>query len=81
MERLFWVGLVHAHNPSTWEVESAGSGVQGQPPLHTGASLEFEAILGCMRPCLKSSLQRNSRLSRWTRGNQKVTSLIILDEL
>ena len=41
MERLFWVGLVHAYNPSTWEVELVGPGVQGQPPLYTGASLEF----------------------------------------
>lgn len=35
--------------PSTWEVETSTSEVQGHPPLHS----EAEASLGYMRPGLK----------------------------
>lgn len=47
------LGLVAcACNPSIWEVESGGSGVQGYPQLHC----EFTASLGYMSPCQRDSI-------------------------
>lgn len=37
--------MAHACNPSTWEIEAEGSGVQGHPLLHS----EFEAGLDYIR--------------------------------
>jgi hypothetical protein len=36
---------VHASNPSTWEAENGGYGVQGHPGLHS----EFEGSLGYIK--------------------------------
>lgn len=45
--------IAWACNPSTWELEARGSGVQNQPRLHT----EFKASLGCVRLCLKGRVR------------------------
>lgn len=44
---------VHTCYPSTQEVEVGGSGVQGQPQLHS----EFKAILGHMKSSQKKFLK------------------------
>ena len=41
--------VMHIFNPSIWEVEARGSGVQGQPLI----LCEFEANLNYMRTYLK----------------------------
>jgi hypothetical protein len=41
--------VVQASDPSIWEVEARGSGVQGHPWLH----IEFEVSLGYTTSCLK----------------------------
>ena len=43
-----WPGVVaHACNPSTWEAETGGSQVGGQPQLPS------EALRNLVRPCFK----------------------------
>ena len=39
--------VVHACNPSTWETETGGSQVHGQPQLLS------EALRNLVRPCFK----------------------------
>lgn len=43
--------VVQGYNPSTWKVESGGSGVQNHPLLWS----ELEASPGCMSPYLSIS--------------------------
>lgn len=42
---------LYAYNPSTQEVDIAGSGIEDQPDLN----VKFETSLGYMRPCLKAT--------------------------
>lgn len=41
--------MTHTYNPSTWEVKSGKSGVQGHPQVHN----EFKASLSYRRPGLR----------------------------
>jgi hypothetical protein len=45
--------LVQSCNPSAWEVETRGSGVQSHPPLF----IKVETSLGNMRPCFKKKIK------------------------
>lgn len=60
--------VVHICNLSILEAEvggSGGSGVQGPPWLH----IKFKAILGYLRPCLKT----NQIKTKYAHKNLKVT--------
>jgi hypothetical protein len=44
----------HTRNPSTWELETRGSKVQGHPRTFT----QFESSLGYMTTCLKNKINK-----------------------
>lgn len=47
--------LVHPCNPSVWEVDEGGPGVQGRPQLQS----KSEAIMGYLRPWLRTCKQKD----------------------
>lgn len=47
--------VVHGSNPSPWEIEAGGSGVQGHRPLHNEFSVQ---------PGIHETLSQNHRV--WT---------------
>lgn len=61
----------HTYNPSHWEVETEGSGVQGHPLLYTG----LEAGLGYRSFCFRSKTKRNPK--PWKR-NKTLCYLLVL---
>ena len=48
--------VVHACNPSTWEAETGGMQVRGQPQLLS------EALRNSVRPCFKTNNKKDQEV-------------------
>lgn len=59
--------VAHTCHSSTWKVEAVGAGIQGYPWLDG----EFEASLGYLRLCYKTTEQRREELEARTRDKSQ----------